>query len=84
MLILGRKPGEKVLIGDDVVVTYLGHGRLGFDAPQDVAIVRDELETRQDVVDSGCDTDAEVESLDDFGTDAVEGVDTVCTEAVTK
>lgn len=47
MLVLTRKPGERILIGDDIVVTILdvrGDGiRVGIDAPRGVKIQRDEL-----------------------------------------
>jgi len=47
MLVLSRKPGEKLLIGDDIVVTVVEvHGnrvRVSIDAPQDVRILRGEL-----------------------------------------
>ncbi len=47
MLVLTRKPGERVLIGDDIVVTVLdtrGDGvRIGFEAPRGVKIQRDEV-----------------------------------------
>lgn len=47
MLVLTRKIGERVLIGDDIVVTILdsrGDGiRIGIDAPRGVRIQRDEV-----------------------------------------
>jgi carbon storage regulator CsrA len=47
MLVLTRKLGEKILIGDNVVLTVVeirsGTIRLGIDAPQDVSIRRAEL-----------------------------------------
>jgi carbon storage regulator len=47
MLILGRRFGEKVMIGDDVIISVLGiHGnqiRLGFEAPEGVIIHRLEV-----------------------------------------
>ena len=47
MLVLSRKPGERILIGESVVLTVTamkgGRVRLGFEAPRDVAIVREEL-----------------------------------------
>jgi carbon storage regulator len=48
MLVLSRKVGERVTIGDGVVVTVLEvkgrQVRLGFEAPSDVPIWRGELE----------------------------------------
>lgn len=47
MLILTRRIGETLRIGDEVVVTVLGmHGnqvKLGIDAPKHVAVMREEL-----------------------------------------
>jgi carbon storage regulator len=47
MLVLTRKPGEKIQVGDDITITVLaingGKIRLGIDAPDDVVIVRHEL-----------------------------------------
>lgn len=47
MLVISRKLGEKLYLGEDIVVTILevnGHRvRVGIDAPGDVAILRGEL-----------------------------------------
>ena len=47
MLKLTRRPGESLILEDDIRVTILGqngsHIRIGIDAPEDVHIVRDEL-----------------------------------------
>lgn len=47
MLVLTRKVGERVLIGDDIVITILdvrGDGvRVGIDAPRGIRIQRDEV-----------------------------------------
>lgn len=47
MLVLSRKPGERILIGDEVAVTIVRIGpntvRLGIDAPRTMNIVREEL-----------------------------------------
>jgi len=47
VLVLTRKPGEKILIGDDIVITVLdsrGDGvRIGIDAPRGVGIQRAEV-----------------------------------------
>lgn len=48
MLILSRKDGEEVLIGDDIVVKVIesskGVVKLGFEAPEEIMILRGELE----------------------------------------
>jgi carbon storage regulator len=50
MLILSRRPGESVNVGDEVAVTVLGvkgcQVRLGFTAPPNVAIHREEIYER--------------------------------------
>ncbi len=47
MLILTRRVGETLMIGDDVSVTVLGvkgnQVRIGINAPQDVAVHREEI-----------------------------------------
>jgi carbon storage regulator len=54
MLVLSRKPGERILIGDNVAVTIVRIGpntvRLGIDAPRDMNIVREELCQRSDAL----------------------------------
>lgn len=47
MLVISRKCGERVLVGDKIVVTVVGIGpnvvRLGIEASKDINIVREEL-----------------------------------------
>jgi carbon storage regulator len=47
MLVLSRKVGERILIGDKIAVTVVRVGpgivRLGVEAPHDLAIIREEL-----------------------------------------
>ena len=47
MLVLNRKIGEQVYIGDNIIVTVVNIDRgritLGFEAPRDVPILRAEL-----------------------------------------
>ncbi len=47
MLILTRRPGETIKIGDDIEVTVLtirgNQARIGIQAPKDVNIVREEI-----------------------------------------
>ena len=49
MLVLSRKVGERILIGEKIAVTVvkIGHGgvRIGIDAPTELAVVREELAT---------------------------------------
>lgn len=50
MLILTRRVGESLMIGDNVNVTVLGirgnQVRIGVDAPKDVAVHREEIYDR--------------------------------------
>lgn len=47
MLILSRRPGESLAIGDDIVVTVVAVNgnqvRLGISAPRDVRVLREEI-----------------------------------------
>jgi carbon storage regulator len=47
VLVLSRKVGERILIGDKIAVTVvkIGHGgvRIGVEAPTEMAVVREEL-----------------------------------------
>jgi carbon storage regulator len=47
MLVLSRKLGEKILIGDSIVLTVVkidrNQIRLGIEAPSEVAIYREEI-----------------------------------------
>jgi carbon storage regulator len=47
VLVLSRKIGERILIGDKIAVTVvkIGHGgvRIGVEAPPELAVVREEL-----------------------------------------
>lgn len=47
MLVISRKPGERVCVGDDVIVTVLevtgSTVRLGIEAPDEVRIYRHEI-----------------------------------------
>lgn len=51
MLVLSRKVGEKILIGDNVTITVVrvaqGTVRIGVEAPDGVAIVREEIKDQQ-------------------------------------
>jgi carbon storage regulator len=51
MLVLGRKPGERVFVGNDIEIVVLevrgDRVKLGFNAPADLAIQRGELHLHQ-------------------------------------
>lgn len=48
MLVLSRKVGERILIGDQIAVTVIrvaqGIVRLGVEAPKDLPILREEIQ----------------------------------------
>ncbi|WP_370977770.1 carbon storage regulator CsrA [Agaribacterium sp. ZY112] len=50
MLVLTRKKGEVLMVGDDVVITFLetrgNQVKVGIEAPRDVAIHRKEIYDR--------------------------------------
>ncbi len=47
MLVLTRRPGERITIGDDIIVTVISAGggqvRLGITAPRSVQVLREEI-----------------------------------------
>ena len=47
MLVLSRKDGEAIRVGDEIVITVIstsaGHVRLGIEAPARITIHRDEI-----------------------------------------
>ena len=51
MLVLGRKPGEYIMIGENIKIKVVksedGNLRLAIEAPKDLSIVRGELNERQ-------------------------------------
>ena len=57
MLVLTRKEGQPIMIGDDVRVTVVstkgGQVRFGIEAPRDVAVLREELKHRGAVTGPG-------------------------------
>lgn len=51
MLVLTRRVGERICIGDGIVITVVqlsqGKVRIGIDAPPSAVVLREELMTRQ-------------------------------------
>lgn len=64
MLILTRRIGEALIIGDDVNITVLGvkgnQVRLGINAPKDVAVHREEIYLRIQQEKQGTDSAPEI------------------------
>ena len=48
MLVLSRRPTERILIGNDIIITVVRctseKVRLGIDAPREVTVIREEIE----------------------------------------
>ena len=65
MLILTRRIGETLMVGDDVTITVLGvkgnQVRIGVNAPKDVAVHREEIYKRIQKEKSGEDVDGDSE-----------------------
>ena len=51
MLVLSRKVGERILVGDHVTITVVritgGGVRIGIEAPPELAVIREELKDAQ-------------------------------------
>lgn len=71
MLILTRRVGEAVMIGNEVTVTILGvkgnQVRVGVNAPRDVAVHREEIFERIKREDQAGDTDRPSKASDGQG-----------------
>ena len=65
MLILTRRIGETLIIGDDVNITVLGvkgnQVRLGINAPKDVSVHREEIYLRIQQEKEGVETETDTE-----------------------
>lgn len=74
MLILTRKLGESIVIGDDIRIVVLAVGqksvRLGFDAPLQIVIVREEVLARQNREQDGRDVSKPKDQPEDADADA--------------
>ena len=51
MLVLGREDGERISIGQNIVITLVeskrGKAKIGIDAPPEIPIVRDDAKCRE-------------------------------------
>ncbi|UUO05563.1 carbon storage regulator [Blastopirellula sp. J2-11] len=56
MLVLSRKEGERLKLGDSIVITVVKVAgdkvRLGIEAPPNVLVLRDELELHEEVAEA--------------------------------
>ncbi len=68
MLVLSRKVGERIWIGEDISITVVritgGGVRLGIDAPSEMPVVREELKLKLEQNNS----DIEVDIVDNSST----------------
>tara|TARA_Y100001968_G_C19074610_1_gene580067 strand:+ start:407 stop:613 length:207 start_codon:yes stop_codon:yes gene_type:complete len=68
MLILTRRIGETLMVGDDVTITVLGvkgnQVRIGVNAPKDVAVHREEIYQRIQKEKTGEDRDSDSDFVD--------------------
>jgi carbon storage regulator len=66
MLVLSRKPGEKILIGDKISITVVriapGVVRIGIDAPDGLPILREELTNGSKLAAGTADANSSVDS----------------------
>jgi carbon storage regulator len=57
MLVLSRKIGERILIGEDISVTVVriagGAVRIGVEAPPEMPVIREELKVQLSEADAG-------------------------------
>lgn len=57
MLVLSRKVGQRILVGDQITVTVVrisgGGVRLGIEAPAEMPVIREELHDRLQESDAG-------------------------------
>lgn len=69
MLVLTRKWGQSIIIGDDIVCTVLGVNgnqvRLGIKAPQELSVNREEIHQRILAEKNGCNEGYQKQEIDE-------------------
>lgn len=79
MLILTRRVGETLMIGDDVTVTVLGvkgnQVRIGINAPKDVSVHREEIYERIKNEQAGAESSTSSSPAEDSGAGGLMGSD---------
>jgi carbon storage regulator len=54
VLIVTRRPGERIMVGEDIIVTVMGihrgQVRVSVSAPRDIAVDREEIYNRKKMV----------------------------------
>ncbi|QDS98643.1 carbon storage regulator [Adhaeretor mobilis] len=72
MLVIARKPGERLLIGDNITITVVklssGGVRLGIEAPPEMAIMRQELADALQAAEQQAINDAEQQTANEPAT----------------
>ena len=70
MLILARKSGENILIGDNIVIKIIdiskGMVKLGLDAPKDMLILREELKKAVENANKEASKEANINELEEL------------------
>lgn len=77
MLVLSRKVGERIWIGNEICVTVVrltsGGVRLGIEAPAELPVIREELKVRQTNETLATESPSGSPRLDTAGTEPVAG-----------
>ena len=70
MLVLSRKVGERIWIGDEISITVVritgGGVRLGIEAPAEMPVVREELKLKLDQAEKDSESNSDVPSTIKF------------------
>ena len=66
MLVLSRRDGESIIIGDDITITVIssikGQSKIGIDAPRNISVHREEVYNRiQRNINNGVNEEEEID-----------------------